>query len=327
MEFQNMRTICAALALLVGLEITAFAISADHKRSTPALELLRSAEDSDARLAGDRSFQLRANVKLEQGKGVETEGTYVLQWSSVAQWREEFSFADFSQIRVSGPNGVWEKREPTYLSLRLWQLMQALSYNGRFQLQREERVDRIRLEKRSGARFRCIDVDRNSDGHPIRELCFRDDSSQLIREHYVPSDRTYEFSDYLGIGTRFFPGHIRVFEGKVLAADFAVTKLGELNDAVSFLEKPSQAQWRLWCTSPEAGGDPVTPIYSRSVLHNGVTTLYAVFGPDSRLHDVHILESGGAEHDSEVLKALERERWNPTLCEGKPIMTETVFRR
>jgi hypothetical protein len=280
------------------------------------------------RLAGDRSFQLQANLKLEQGNGAETQGIYLLKWASPSQWREEFSFPGFSQIRVSGPNGVWETREPNYLSLRVWQLMQALNSNSRLQLQREEFADKIKLEKRGGAKFRCIDVGRNNTGHPVREVCFRDDAPQLTSEHYLPSDRTYEFSDYLTIGTRFLPGHIRVFDGKILAADFSVTKLEDVGGvAASFSERPSQAHWRAWCASPEAGGDPLTPIYSGSTHHKGVTTLYAALGPDGRWHDVHILESSGAEHDSEVLKALERERWNPTVCGGIPIVIETVFRR
>jgi hypothetical protein len=259
---------------------------------------------------------------------VETEGSYLLKWVSPWQWREEFSFPDFSQIRVSGLNGVWEEREPNYLSLRVWQLMQALNSHGRLQLQREESVDKIKLEKRSGAKFRCIEVVRNNMRYRVRELCFRDNAPQLTSEHYLPSDRTYEFSDYLPIGARSFPGHIRVFDGKTLAVDFSVTKLEDLSGATdSFFERPSHAQWRAWCASPEAGGDPLTPIYSGGVHHKEVATLYGALGADGQWHDVHILESGGTGHDSEVLKALGRERWKPTLCSGVPIVIETVFRR
>jgi len=274
------------------------------------------------------SFHLQAKIKLSQDKGAETEGSYLLVWASPAHWREEFAFSDFNQVRVSGQGGIWEKREPSYLSLRVWQLMQALAFYGRLDLQREESAAKIRVKKRNGASLRCIEIMIHDHDMAVRELCFSADAAQLVSEHYVPSDRTYEFSDYLGVGTKFFPRHVRVYDGKTLAADFSVAELKEANNISSELfENPAQAEWRAWCASPEAGGDPLTRIYSRFVQKKGEATLYGVIGVDGLWHGLHVLKPGGPDHDSEVLEALKRERWKPTSCNGVPILVETVFKR
>jgi hypothetical protein len=307
------------IAVAVGAE-------AQEKRPTPALELLNAARLADTHVVSTQSFKLHATIKLEQGKGVETEGSYVLIWSSPTQWREEFLLSDFHQVRVSGPGGIWEEREPDFLSLRMWQLMQALGYYGRFKLQSEESADKVKRKKKNASELRCVEIARHSN--PVREFCFRGDVVELASEHYLPSNRWYEFTDYRTIGTKLFPGHIRVFDGKILAADFSVSKM-EVPDSLStaVFEHSAQAKWRPWCASPEAGGDPLTPIFSGLIHEKGTAIFYGAIGADGRWNNVHVLESGGVRHDAEVLEAQKKERWKPTSCSGVPIMVETVFRR
>lgn len=119
-----------------------------------------------------------------------------------------------------------------------------------------------------------------------------------------------------------------VREGKTLAAEFSVSEVKETDSIpTSFFEQLAQAEWRPWCASPEAGGDPVTPIYSGLTQHKGMSTLYGAIGSDGQWQRVHVLESGGAAHDAEVLEALKKERWKPSTCSAVPIMVDTVFRR
>jgi hypothetical protein len=303
----------------------ATATLSQETRTTPALELLNTARLADAR-ASEQSFELRATVKLEQESGTEAQGTYLLQWSSPTGWREEFSFSDFRQVRVSAPGGVWEHREPFFLSLRLWELMQALNFYGRFRLPREESLGKLKIHKEGTSELRCLEIARNSS--PLDEFCFQKDSAQLVSEHYLPSDRWYKFEDYRTIRSKFFPGHIAVYEGKRLVADFSVSEVRETDGiSASLFERPAQAQLRPWCASPVTGGDPLTPIYSGLVQHNGTSTLYGVIGTDGQWHQVYVLASGGASHDEEVLGALKKERWEPSSCNTGPMVVETVFRR
>jgi hypothetical protein len=130
------------------------------------------------------------------------------------------------------------------------------------------------------------------------------------------------------IRTKFFPGHITVYDGKTLAATFSVSKVEETDSIpTTIFEQPAQSEWRPWCASPEAGGDPLTPIYSRLGEHKSTSTLYGAIGTDGQWYRVHVLESGGPSHDAEVLEALKKERWKPSSCNSVPIVVETVFRR
>ena len=321
-----MRTILKISVMVLCFFAVASGAAPQEKRPTQALELLDAARLADARVAGEQSFKIQATIKLEQGKGVVSEGSYLLVWGSPTQWHEEFSFSDFQQVRVSAPGGVWEKREPHFLSLRMWQLMQALSFYGRFKLQGEESAGKIKRSKKNGEDFRCVEITRQSS--PVRQFCFREDAAQLASEHYLPSDRSYEFVDYRNIRSKYFPGHITVFDGKTLAADFTVSKVEETPSVPTTLfEEPAQAEWRPWCASPDTGGNPLTPIYSRLTQHKGEAILYGAIGTDGQWHNVHVLESGGQSHDAEVLEALKKERWKPSSCSATPIVVETVFRR
>jgi hypothetical protein len=313
--------ICAAILFSLA---AAFGALSKQRRSTPALELLNAARLADAR-ASQQGFEIHANIRLEQENAKGSDGTYHLVWASPTQWREEFSFSDFHQVRVSAPGGVWEEREPHFLSLRMWQVMQALGFYGRFVLPKEESAGRIKLNKKAPD-LRCVEIARNA--YPLDELCFHGDVAQLVSEHYLPSDRLYEFADYRTVRTKFFPGHISVSEGGVHAADFSVSDVKEIEDIpTTSLEPPAQAKWRSWCPSPEAGGDELTPIYSRLVQHDGASILYGSLGTNGKWQDIRVLESGGSAHDVEVLKALGKERWKPPSCNAVPIVVETVFRR
>jgi hypothetical protein len=311
-------------ALVLCFSVAAFDALSQEREKSPSVELLNAAKLADAR-AGDRGFKISAVIKLMQGM-TQAEGTYQLVWDSPTRWREELSFPDFHQIRVSAPGGVWEKREPYFLSLRMWQLMQALGFYGRFELSNEESAGKIKRTKKQGSDLRCVEIKRNS--YPVDEFCFHEDTAQLLSEHYLPSDRVYEFTNYRNIGPKFLPGHIAVREGKTPAADFSVTDVREMDSVpASSFEQPAQAEWRSWCASPESGGDPLTPIYSGLAQHKGTATLYGAIGTDGQWHRAHILESGGADHDTEVLEGLKKERWKPSSCNGSPIVVETVFRR
>jgi hypothetical protein len=180
-------------AFVVCFLAAAFGALSHERRTTPALELLNTVRLADAR-ASEQGFEIHAVIKLEQEKAVEAEGTYLLVWASPTRWREEFSVSDFHQIRVSGPGGVWEKREPYFLSLHMWQLMQALNFYGRLELQREKSAGKIKGRKKEGSELRCIEISRDSS--PEDEFCFHKDLAQLVSEHYLPSDRRYEFTDY-----------------------------------------------------------------------------------------------------------------------------------
>src|SRR5690348_16658878 len=58
-----------------------------------------------------------------------------------------FSHSLISTKHVWGDGGIWEERKPSYLSLRMWQIMQALNSYGRLELPREESAIKVKVKK------------------------------------------------------------------------------------------------------------------------------------------------------------------------------------
>lgn len=177
--------------------------------------LLLQAQLADARSAGGEVFRLNATFAMFNDEKQIGTGTYELTWTSPSKWREKVSTTDFSQLRIKQGDGIWETRQPAYQSLRVWQLMQALAFSNRFSLRKDESVGSIKTKQKNGVAESCVQV--KLMGAKLRDLCFND-VSELLSEHYIPSDRTYEFTNYTRIGAKTFPREIKVYDGKKLGA-------------------------------------------------------------------------------------------------------------
>jgi hypothetical protein len=261
------------------------------------------------------------------------EGTnFELLWFSPNKWTEKVSTTDFNQLRIKYGDGIWEARNPPYQSLRVWQLMQALAFSSRLTLWQTESVGHLKVRQKDGIAEHCVQTSVNSGnlgGAKHRELCFND-ASELSSEHYIPSDRTYEFANYSSIGNKKFPRHIRVYDGKNFVVDFSVAAIDENPpiDASAFM-KPADAKWRKWCANPEPATPLPIPFYQvpspPSVLH---VTLFGTIGIDGKWHHLYVVESGGSAADASAAQfQLNYVRFKPATCDGVPVRTETAFRR
>jgi hypothetical protein len=323
----RVRTLLTILCLLCIRVIPTYCapMPSDGTNESESRRLLQDAQVADARSAGGSSFRLRAKFVTEHA-GLMTEvGSYLLLWSSPTKWREEVSTSDFNQVRIAGEGGIWEARKPAYQSLRIWQLMQALAFSSRFSLWRDENPSKVKVTKKNGVTVRCIETKLNDS--LLRNLCFNETSEQLVSEHYVPSDRTYEFTAYYSVGAKKFPRQIKVYDGKTLAVDFSVTEIEEVPqfEASSFA-RPDNAQWRIWCPNPEPASP--LPIISRgSVPPIRHVVVFGIIGTTGEWSGLHILESGGERADASALDEVKRGRFKPATCGGVPVTVEAVFRR
>jgi len=324
---------------IIAILILSFSTAADvasprsDRDADESMALLRDAARSDARSAGGSSFRLRARISIERDGVLKPDGTYELLWSSPDEWREEFALSDFSQIRVAGKGGVWELREPAYLSLPVWQLMRALGVYGRLEIGKGELPGKIKIKKKMGGiLFRCVTTVTDSplafvNGTPLRELCSYSDSPQLAFERYIPLNRTFEFTEYAPLGSRSFPRNIRVYDGKALAAELTVDSLEEMKSSERpTFGIPAESHWRNWCLNPESARLSKELIWTDYTPHRPVT-VYGVISPDGTWHDLRVLHSGGSSSDAGVLAQVSRERYTPATCNGVPIAVDMVFRR
>lgn len=286
-------------------------------------ELLQEAQLADARSSGSSSFRLRAKFSVEHAGQMTPDGNYLLLWATPTKWREEISTSDFSQVRLGGEGGIWEARKPSYQSLRVWQLIQALAFNSRFTPWHDETLGAIKLRKKNGTLLRCVKS--YIRGNLLRELCFDNSLPSLILEQNAFSGRAYEFSDYATLGNKKFPRHIIVHDSKQLAVDFSVEDLQAVTLEASSFEKPSEAQWRVWCSNPEPINRLTQTFFVKAPPTARNMTFYGRIGTDGKWHDLVPLESGGATLDAVVMNQLEGERWKPATCGDVPVMDDRVF--
>jgi hypothetical protein len=297
------------------------------KNAAESVALLRESQATDPRTPGGNPFRLRAKVEIFEDDSKSETGTYTLLWAAPDRWREELSVADFRQARVGGEGGVWETRSVPFIPFHLWQLSLALESFARLELAQGEKVGKIELKKLNGVNHRLVQIYWKDYPAPVREFWFATDSSRLVVEHYVPSHRSYLYSDYASMGTHSFPRKVRVFDGKSLTAQL---DLEDLQDSVQFdtiaFEHSTDSRWRPWCANPEPA-DHISPIYSLQVPGPGTATVYISIGTDGEVHDAKILKSSGPKRDAQILKALKQEKWETPKCDGHPVEVETVALR
>ncbi len=320
------------LVVVVTFFGAAYAFAAPPGRSIESLNLLHEAQLADPRSGSTDPFKLNAKVSIQRDGHMVEDGSYRLLWFSPTRWREEISSNGFQQVRVGGNGGIWQTREPSYPTFRMWQLMQAINFYARLSLWPIETPSKIKSKKRDGVEFRYISTTRKDSptrtiwkGSPLRELCFDENLPELVREEYIPANRSYEFSDYSSVGSRKMPKRIRIFDGKNLVVEFSVQTLETVQESASALiQKPSDATWLNWCPNPNPA-EAVPPFPAWEGRFDVV--VYGSIETDGRWHNLKILESGSSAKDAAVLNQMAEERFRPATCNGVAVAVETVSRR
>ncbi|MGB7556544.1 MAG: hypothetical protein WBM04_19420 [Candidatus Korobacteraceae bacterium] len=318
-----MRSIVSVV--IVTFLVAAYAFAAPRGPSIETLSLLHEAQRLDPRSGSTDPFKLTAKVTVHRDHHSVEDGSYQLFWFSPTRWREEISSVGFQQVRIGGDGGIWQVREPNYPTLRMWQLMQAVNFYARLSLWPDESPSKVKSTKRDGIELRCIST--TWKGSPLRELCFSENSPELMREEYLPAGRSYEFSDYSSAGSGRIPKRIRIFDGKNLVVELSVDTLETVQGPASvLLQKPADAKWLNWCPNPNPA-EAIPPFPAWGIIADSVVlsvVVYSSIETDGRLHDLKILKSGGAARDATVLERMSEERFRPATCNGIPVAVETV---
>lgn len=308
---------------LVTFLTAACAYAAPSGHSVESVNFLHEAQLLDPRSASTDPFELNARITVHRDDHSVEDGTYKLLWFSQTQWREEISSVGFHQVRVGGKGGVWQTREPSYPTFRIWQLIQAVNFYSRLTLWPEETASKLKSTKRNGVEVRCMKTAWKGLS-PMRELCFSENSPELVREEYLPSSRSYEFSDYSSVGSSRMPKSIKVFDGKNLVVELSVEMLERVSETSAVPQKPADAKWLNWCPNPNPA-ESIPPFPTRP--HESSVVVYGSIEPDGRWHDLKILESGGSARDAAALKRMTEERFRPASCSGVPVTIETIARQ
>ena len=110
----------ASFALIVLALFSPISLAADRPDQQQALHRIEQAV-SKTNIFDLASFQMKANVQIDN-QGKRLDGRYQLLWNGPDQWREEISFAGYSELQVGGKGTVWVKRNTPFFPLRIWNL-------------------------------------------------------------------------------------------------------------------------------------------------------------------------------------------------------------
>jgi hypothetical protein len=319
------RTASVVIAVFLG---AAYAFAAPRASSVDTLRLLHEAQSLDPRSGSRDPFKLTAKVTVLRDHHALEDGSYKLLWFSPTQWREEISSVGLQQVRVGGDGGIWQVREPSYPTFRMWQLMQAVNFYARLSLWADETPSKVKSTKRDGVELRCTRT--TWQGSELRELCFSENSPELVSEEYLPASRSYEFSDYTSVGSGRMPKRIRILDGKNLVVELSVETLETVQGPTSvLLQKPADAKWLNWCPNPNPA-KAIPPFPEGGLIGDSVVDPVVFYGSietDGRWHELKILKSGGPARDAAVLKRMAEEQFHPASCKGVPVAVETIGRQ
>ncbi len=233
---------------------------------------------------------------------------------------------------MGGRDKVWIARSIPFQPLRIYELARLVDLAGRLSLAPDDRAKPEQHKMYAGGVLECVDLDGKTNHE--RELCFGPSGALLRVEsiaHYDPLGISYVYADYTLWAGRQFPHSLQVYEGKTVVVDVQVEELGAIAqlDSSLFVPPVGAMEWD-WCdvATPPRLIDQPAPHYPERAKNNraqGRVSVYAVIGPDGRPQGLTLVRSAGSDLDQATLSVLPRWRYQPAMCGGKPIPTETVI--
>ena len=325
-RLQGLQVFYVVLAALVCLVVT----GAEEPRGEAEAFLKRAREVSDIRCEGCPPFQLRASVELLRMPRGTSRGTYLLIWISPTKWREEIDFPGFEQVRVGGEGKVWQARSTSYLPLRLFQLMEAMSFRRRLRVGPDESVGKIKKPPRGKSSLACLELKGKLQAN--RLFCFDPTAGVLMHEGTRSSEEdAFEYEDYAPWGAKRFPRTLRAFELGELVVKVYVEEMSEATSVNEGLFSPPSGavEWP-GCEDPEPAlgiekSLPHYPEQAKETRESGTVFVYAIVKADGRVSEVEVLRSAGGDLDRATVDAVKQWRYRPASCGGTAVPEEKVI--
>lgn len=306
-------------------------LPAEDKTPAEGASLLaRAADTVNIQAAGSQSFRMKAVLQLAiSGRSVKAD--YQLVWASEKQWREEMSSSGYVQLRGTGQNKYWDKRNLGFVPLALMQAYGTLGFALRLGARPGEEVMKVRQQKVDGEKLDCVQVD---GGLSVRkELCIDPKTSFVLQMQESHPNLTYKFTDYAPFGNKSYPRTLRAFEDGKLVLEARVQELvpepapppAQFAPPQGAREYPPCDRVRLTSGKLLTHVMPLYPELAKMNRQQGKVTLYALIQPDGTIGDLAVVRSAGELFDRAALDAVRSWRYQPYLCDGTPVPVETLI--
>lgn len=290
-----------------------------------AAELARHAKEvSDLKAPGSPPFHLEAKLQLFRAGRPEIDGAFIIDWASREVWREELTLPGYQSLKVTHDEQSWGKHDGPYEPLLLHRIETGL---GDYPGENPGPAGKVQERSEGGVRLTCS-VKKTPDGKT--EYCVDAATGRLVLQSGVFS---FEYSDFLQVGAKWFPQAMRVLVGGKLVAEAQVAQISttgnlspslfarpddpgviDLSDCKGGNFRPAASTYR---------PNPPYPPQLRQAREQGRVVVWAVVGADGRLYDLTIVHSAGADLDAVALDTMRQWRYSPASCKGTPIDVET----
>jgi len=284
-------------------------------------------------------FQLSAQLKSFDEHGKATDGQLTLLFAAQDRWREEINWSGLTTLQLVVGDRIWRK----------WPDQEALTrlhLNATFELYHLLRVDHgsisaSRLKDVQGTSARCVNVTFNAYAH--REICLDVNTGLPLRIKDETRELTILQGDYLPLGLKRFPRHIRYSLHDATTLEVNIDSVTVLeNPPPDAFTPPEQASSMPWCPDEKPphlvlGGQSLRvywgPGANRSypVLMVGTspTSDFSMVafdvGSDGKVKGVKFYDKRGAIVQSDYEAKLRGATFYPAICGGKGVEAEFFF--
>ena len=324
-RFGQMRLGICVISMLVWCATVA---RCDSKQQRGERLVHDAIELSDIRADGASAFHIKATFK--SGAGSTTLGNYTQTWISREQWRQELEISSFRRLEVAKLQSRWLLDSSDHMPPEVDDVQRAVDLSA---LPAPTKVTKIVDKNFNGFAAQCV----WSEAYlQIDVYCIDTKSGALLSYENLwrggtKSHVVYEYSDYARFGDHIFPRSVQEDREGKSNIETNITELAtpELSVDGSLFEPPPASIELTNClpseiTYPHAELAP-KPRFPAGHDQYPFVILSLIVTRDGKPHRVRITRSGGAEYDSEAVKALESWRFSPARCNGKNVALQGYF--
>jgi TonB family protein len=297
--------------------------SSAQNMALEANQILLKASDLETFKAGEQpKLRLETNFSFHYPNGQEVKGGYIRELDSEEVWRDDLQFGDLRYTRVRNEKQIWTRENFDFIPIPVQELWHSL-HTTTFRMAASDVVKQVHDRKINGAELRCVEFE-SVLGTAVQngQICVQKDTGLVVQWWF--GERITTYSDYADFAGRMRPRHIAVeLVGKgIVVADVsyaAVTAFGA--ETFKPLADGEISEVCFTSRDPIAKEAPL-PAYPhayRSNQYKGKVIVDLKIGSDGNVLNAAIVQTVHPDIDAAALEAVKKWKFEPGICNGKPV--------
>jgi len=274
------------------------------------------------------AFHLKADLILKDENGTGQQGTYVESWISAGQWRRETVIGSFHRLEVASGDKRWLLDSSNGMPITAYNLESMLAPWRMDPMLLDNAV--VKEKSWHGQALRCVTRQAYPEGKAA--VCV-DKATGALADKVEPvkhgrriEDEICEYSNYQKFGEKIFPRLVRCLDGNRLKLEFRIVQLepaenlsADLFASVDGAKESFNCQGALRMPQALFTPDPSPPT-TKNPDHP--VELLVVVGKNGKPKKINVVRSIDRDFDNAAMSAIQRWKFKPATCEGKPIDQE-----